>query len=159
MAKRNITTILGKVFVLVISITLLVLIISFGDLDEMYSHLRMISVVDIIVLVMILNVSLLLRVWRWKVLLADEVKASFLRLTPVFLLGKAITGFTPGNVGDPLRSVILKKSEGIPVSKSIKSILVERVADLMTVIFFSLYVLIFYFFHNLFLYNTFSSII
>ncbi|SRR3989344_276777 len=145
MSKRNITKLLGKIFVLAISILLLILIISFGDLDAMYSHLRTISVVDILILIMILNVSLLLRVWRWKVLLADEVKAPFLRLVPVFLLGKAITGFTPGNVGDPLRSVILKKSEGIPVSKSIKSILVERVADLMTVIFFSLYVLLFYF--------------
>src|SRR3989344_870942 len=92
MSKRNITKLLGKIFVLAISILLLILIISFGDLDAMYSHLRTISVVDILILIMILNVSLLLRVWRWKVLLADEVKAPFLRLVPVFLLGKAITG-------------------------------------------------------------------
>lgn len=130
--------------ILVISLLLLVLIISFGDLNQIYAHLKEISIFQLLILLALMSLAMLVRAWRWKFFLADESKIPFLRIMPIFFAGKAVTGLTPGNAGEPIRSVFLKQMEGIPVSKSMKSLIVERVIDLLIVLFFSCYVLIFY---------------
>ena len=135
---------IGKAVIFLVSILIIVLILSFADLKEVYANLRLITYFDILVALLIMTTSMLLRVFRWRLILSDEKKVSFVRITPVYFLGQAIAGFTPGNIGDPVRSVILKKTEGIPISNSIKSIMAERITDLLAVIFLSLYVLVFY---------------
>lgn len=77
------------------------------------------------------NFVVALRVLKWKVLL-DNV--SFKRLFPIQLLGISISNITPGKIAEPIKSVLLKVAENIPVSQSLPTVLWERIVDLLVLV-------------------------
>ena len=81
------------------------------------------------------TLTVFLRVLKWKVILN---KASFTDVLPVQLLGTTISNFTPGKIGEPTKSLLIKMKAGIPVSKSLTSIIWERILDVFVLILFSL---------------------
>lgn len=78
-------------------------------------------------------VSMAFRVLKWKFL----VNAPFFTLLPVQLFGMTLSNFTPGKMGEPAKALLLKARTGIPVSKSLPSIVWERILDVIVLLAFA----------------------
>lgn len=84
------------------------------------------------------NIAIILRVAKWKVLLGD---VRFRDLIPVQLLGVTVSNFSPGKAAEPTKALILKMKSRISVSESLRSIIWERVLDILVLLFLAFAVL------------------
>jgi len=76
-------------------------------------------------------VASIVRTYRWKILLNKvSIEAPFSKLYKVFNAGLFISIITPGKVGDPARCALLKTETGQSFSKSLPTIVVERIQDI-----------------------------
>lgn len=74
-------------------------------------------------------IALFIRTWRWKVLLQPIKSVSLKKLFPVLSAGYMANNIYPARAGDFLRSVLLRKKEGVPISASLATIVVEHLFD------------------------------
>lgn len=69
------------------------------------------------------------RAWRWHYLLGPIKKIPTAKMFPVTTIGYMGNNIYPARAGEVLRAVILKRKEGVPVSASLATIIVERIFD------------------------------
>ncbi len=69
------------------------------------------------------------RTWRWHYLLRPIKPISLGTLFPIVTIGYAGNNIFPARAGELLRAVVLKRDNGVPISASLATILVERVYD------------------------------
>ena len=79
-----------------------------------------------------------LRVLKWKFLLND---VNFFDLYPIQLFGITISNFTPGKIGEPFKAFLLKMTKGFNVSKTLPTILWERILDILVLLGFSFFII------------------
>jgi uncharacterized protein (TIRG00374 family) len=69
------------------------------------------------------------RAWRWHYLLKPVKKISTNAMFPITTIGYMGNNIYPARAGEVLRAIILKKKEGVPVTASLATIIVERIFD------------------------------
>jgi glycosyltransferase 2 family protein len=69
------------------------------------------------------------RSWRWHYLLRPIKSIPSFRLFPLVAIGYMGNNIYPARAGEVLRAVLLKRTEGVAVSASLATIIVERVFD------------------------------
>lgn len=69
------------------------------------------------------------RAWRWHYLLRPVKAIPTRTMFPIVTIGYMGNNIYPARAGEVLRAVILKRKEGVPVSASLATIIVERVFD------------------------------
>jgi uncharacterized protein (TIRG00374 family) len=69
------------------------------------------------------------RAWRWHYLLRPVKAISTQAMFPIVAIGYMGNNIYPARAGELLRAVVLKRREGVPVSVSLATIIVERVFD------------------------------
>lgn len=69
------------------------------------------------------------RAWRWHYLLGPIKKIPTRAMFPITTIGYMGNNIYPARAGEVLRAVILKRKEGVPVSASLATIIVERIFD------------------------------
>ncbi len=69
------------------------------------------------------------RAWRWHYLLRPVKPVSTRKMFPIVAIGYMGNNIYPARAGELLRAVVLKRREGVPVSASLATIIVERVFD------------------------------
>lgn len=69
------------------------------------------------------------RTWRWHYLLRPLKKISTASMFPVVTIGYFGNNILPARAGEVLRAFVLRKREGVPVSASLATIIVERIFD------------------------------
>jgi hypothetical protein len=69
------------------------------------------------------------RAWRWHYLLRPVKPISTRVMFPIVAIGYMGNNIYPARAGEILRAVVLKRREGVPVSASLATIIVERVFD------------------------------
>jgi uncharacterized protein (TIRG00374 family) len=69
------------------------------------------------------------RAWRWHYLLVPIKKIPTKTMFPITTIGYMGNNIYPARAGEVLRAVILKRKEGVPVSASLATIIVERIFD------------------------------
>ncbi len=74
-------------------------------------------------------VAVWIRAWRWHYLLAPIKKVPTKAMFPITTIGYMGNNIYPARAGEVLRAVILKRKEGISVSASLATIIVERIFD------------------------------
>jgi uncharacterized protein (TIRG00374 family) len=74
-------------------------------------------------------VGVWVRAWRWHYLLGPIKKISTNAMFPITTIGYMGNNIYPARAGEVLRAVILKRREGVPVSASLATIIVERIFD------------------------------
>lgn len=74
-------------------------------------------------------VALWVRSWRWHYLLRPLKAISTRTMFPIVTMGYAGNNIFPARAGEVVRAVILKRKEGVPISASLATIIVERVFD------------------------------
>ncbi len=74
-------------------------------------------------------VGVWVRAWRWHYLLKPIKEIPTKTMFPVTTIGYMGNNIYPARAGEVLRAVILKRKEGVPVSASLATIIVERIFD------------------------------
>jgi uncharacterized protein (TIRG00374 family) len=69
------------------------------------------------------------RAWRWHYLLGPIKNIPTKTMFPITTIGYMGNNIYPARAGEVLRAVILKRREGVPVSASLATIIVERIFD------------------------------
>jgi len=69
------------------------------------------------------------RSWRWHYLLRPIKAIPTGKLFPIVTIGYAGNNIFPARAGEVLRAVVLKRHEGVAISASLATIIVERVYD------------------------------
>ena len=74
-------------------------------------------------------VTLWARAWRWHYLLRPIKRIPTNKMFPIVCIGYMGNNIYPARAGEVLRAVILKRKEGVPVSASLATVIVERIFD------------------------------
>lgn len=74
-------------------------------------------------------VALWARAWRWHYLLRPIKAIPTGKMFPIVCIGYMGNNIYPARAGEVLRAVILKRREGVPVSASLATVIVERIFD------------------------------
>jgi uncharacterized protein (TIRG00374 family) len=74
-------------------------------------------------------IGMWVRAWRWHYLLGPIKKIPTRMMFPITTIGYMGNNIYPARAGEVLRAVILKRREGVPVSASLATIIVERIFD------------------------------
>jgi uncharacterized protein (TIRG00374 family) len=74
-------------------------------------------------------VGVWVRAWRWHYLLKPIKEIPTQTMFPITTIGYMGNNIYPARAGEVLRAVILKRREGVPVSASLATIIVERIFD------------------------------
>jgi uncharacterized protein (TIRG00374 family) len=74
-------------------------------------------------------VGVWVRAWRWHYLLKPIKDIPTRTMFPITVIGYMGNNIYPARAGEVLRAVILKRREGVPVSASLATIIVERIFD------------------------------
>src|SRR5512135_711169 len=74
-------------------------------------------------------IALWVRSWRWHYLLRPLKAISTRSMFPIVTMGYAGNNIFPARAGEVVRAVVLKRKEGVPISASLATIIVERVFD------------------------------
>jgi hypothetical protein len=69
------------------------------------------------------------RAWRWHYLLGPVKKIPTRQMFPITTIGYMGNNVYPARAGEVLRAVLLKRKEGVSVSASLATIIVERIFD------------------------------
>lgn len=76
------------------------------------------------------------RAWRWHYLLRPIKPITTRRLFPITVIGYLGNNIFPARAGELLRTVVLKKEQGVSISASLATIIVERIFDGVTMLAF-----------------------
>ena len=127
-----------RIISLIASLAILFLLIYFSNASEIVSILSKANFVYVFLGIAISFLLMGLRTFRWKVLLKRlDINMSLKSLFPVFMSSLFISNITPAKSGDPVRSYFLKKKTGITFSKTIPSVVIERMLDVIVLIVMS----------------------
>lgn len=74
-------------------------------------------------------VGMWVRAWRWHYLLKPIKEIPTRTVFPITTIGYMGNNIYPARAGEVLRAVILKRREGVPVSASLATVIVERIFD------------------------------
>jgi glycosyltransferase 2 family protein len=74
-------------------------------------------------------VAVWMRAWRWHYLLGPIKKIPTRVIFPITAIGYMGNNIYPARAGEVLRAVVLKRKEGVSVSASLATIIVERIFD------------------------------
>lgn len=74
-------------------------------------------------------VGVWVRAWRWHYLLRPIKQVPTRVMFPIVAIGYMGNNIYPARAGEVLRAVVLKRREGVPISASLATIIVERIFD------------------------------
>ncbi len=81
-------------------------------------------------------IGLWFRTWRWQITLNPLKHVALVTLFPMVCIGYFGNNVLPFRAGEFLRSYILKRKEGVDISSSLATVIVERVVDGLVMIMF-----------------------
>ena len=119
-----------------ISVLLLALFLVTVDLGRMLEALGDANYLFLIPGIGLYLVSVLFRTLRWQVLLRHLRPTKMTRLYPVVVVGYMANNLLPMRLGELVRSYYVGEREGISKTSALATILVERVLDALTLLFF-----------------------
>jgi uncharacterized protein (TIRG00374 family) len=116
----------------VISVASLVVLSGMVDLRAALELFRRTDPLPIVVALGVIVAELMLRSFRWSILLAgrDEPRIPTARLTPVLLIGYLGNTALPARLGELVRAYLVTLRERVSFDRSLGTVLLERVLDL-----------------------------
>lgn len=107
-----------------------------ADPGSMWSALRQISLPWVVVLLLIICVTVLLRAWRWQLLMRPFAPGvSILDASLALVICYAANIGVPRS-GEALRALSLNWTRGLPVTSVLATVVVERILDLVWLVIF-----------------------
>ncbi len=123
--KRNWKFLLG----IFISVLFLYLALRGLQFDKVWNTLQNANYIWLIPGVAMYFMAVWVRTWRWHYLLRPLKKISTKTMFPIVAIGYMGNNIYPARAGEILRAIVLKRKEGVPISASLATIIVERIFD------------------------------
>ncbi len=98
-------------------------------LDEFWDSVRQANYWWLIPGITVYFIGVWVRAWRWHYLLKPIKEIPTKTMFPITTIGYMGNNIYPARAGEVLRAVILKRREGVSVSASLATIIVERIFD------------------------------
>jgi uncharacterized protein (TIRG00374 family) len=105
-------------------------------LPDVWQSLRAADYYWLVPSVAVYFLAVLARTWRWDYLLRPIKRIPLHRLFPVVVIGYMGNNVYPFRAGELLRAFVLRQSEGVSMSSSLATIVVERVFDGLVMLLF-----------------------
>lgn len=114
---------------LAISVVFMYFALKNLKLDEFWQAMKSANYWWILPGIAVYFVGVWVRSWRWHYLLGPVKKIPTRVMFPVTCIGYMGNNIYPARAGEVLRAVVLKRREGVPVSASLATVIVERIFD------------------------------
>jgi uncharacterized protein (TIRG00374 family) len=111
------------------------------ELDKVGFYLRTADYRWLIPGVAVYFLAVWARTWRWHYLLRPIKAVPLARLFPIVCIGYFGNNVYPARAGEVIRALVLRRTEGITVSASFATIIVERVFDGLVMLLFVFFAL------------------
>jgi uncharacterized protein (TIRG00374 family) len=124
-----------------ISIIFLYLALQGLHLENVWRAVKQAKLLWLLPAITVYFVGVWVRAWRWHYLLKPLKSIPTKTMFPIVTIGYFGNNVYPARAGEVLRAYVLKRREGIPISASMATIIVERVFDgvvMLTFVFFNL---------------------
>ena len=99
------------------------------DFPSIWASLKTAQFLWILPGIAVFFVDVYVRAWRWHYMLRPLKKIPTRTMFPIVCIGYMGNNIYPARAGEVLRAVVLKRREGVPVSASLATVLVERIFD------------------------------
>jgi hypothetical protein len=120
-----------------ISIASVLLVLRVVDVGEVVAVLSRATPAPILFAVAAIMVDVVLRAWRWRILVAPMAVVPLGRVTAYLLLGYLANNVLPARAGELVRSHYLGDREGPSRVSVLGTVLVERILDVVALILLS----------------------
>ena len=114
---------------LVISVVFLYVALRGLDFGGMLTALKDAQYLWLIPGIAVYFVGVWVRSWRWHYLLRPLKKIPTRTMFPIVCIGYMGNNIYPARAGEVLRAVVLKRREGVPISASLATVIIERIFD------------------------------
>ena len=114
---------------LIISIVFLYFALNGLQLGDVWNTLAGAQYIWLIPGVLMYFLAVWVRSWRWHYLLRPLKKIPTKTMFPIVAIGYMGNNIYPARAGEVLRAIVLKRREGVSISSSLATIIVERVFD------------------------------
>jgi uncharacterized protein (TIRG00374 family) len=114
---------------LVISIGFLFFALRGMQFDQVWSAMQKAQYLWLIPGIAVYFLGVWVRAWRWHYLLRPVKKIPTNTMFPIVAIGYMGNNIYPARAGEVLRAIVLQRREGVPVSASLATIIVERLFD------------------------------
>lgn len=121
---------------LLVSVLFLYLALRGLDLPVVWQHVKNADYWWLIPGVTIYFFGVWARTWRWHYMLRALKDISLWRLFPVVCIGYMGNNIYPARIGELLRAYVLRRREGVSISASLATILLERIFDGVVMLLF-----------------------
>ena len=98
-------------------------------LEEFWDSVKQANYIWLVPGIGVYFVGVWIRAWRWHFLLGPIKKIPTGKIFPILTIGYMGNNIYPVRAGEALRAVILKRKEGVSISASAATIIVERIFD------------------------------
>jgi len=112
-----------------ISVLFIWLAVSGLKLNEFWGAVKQANYAWLIPGIGVYFIGVWVRAWRWHFLLGPIKKIPTKTMFPITTIGYMGNNIYPARAGEVLRAVILKRKEGVSISASLATIIVERIFD------------------------------
>ncbi|UCG95104.1 MAG: flippase-like domain-containing protein [archaeon] len=120
-----------RIILFIISFAILVLLVYFSNAGETVEVIAGANLFLITAAFSIWGIETLVRTLRWQVLLRRiDIRIRFPEAWKIMVASMFVSNLSPAKTGDPIRSVILKRSKDKSFSSSLSSIVIERILDI-----------------------------
>jgi len=106
------------------------------QIGQVWSALREASYGWLAPAVLVYFVAVWARTWRWHYLLGPIKAIPLRQLFPIVVIGYMGNNVYPARAGELIRAYVLRKREGISISASLATIIVERIFDGVVMLLF-----------------------
>ncbi|HLC14949.1 MAG TPA: lysylphosphatidylglycerol synthase transmembrane domain-containing protein [Thermodesulfovibrionia bacterium] len=121
-------------------LTIVFLYIAFKDIDlnEFYTALKNIDWSVITLISVMTIISILIRAWRWQILLRTLKDIPYKSVFSFTIIGLMANNVLPAHAGEFIRAFYLGKREKVSVVSAFTTIFVERLFDFISIALFFL---------------------
>ncbi len=123
----------GRALGIAISAVAFGLLVVSMDVGEAFAVLRDASPAPLILVVGVVGLQVSIRAARWRLLLPmrpDGTRPTIGSAVTALLVGYLASGVLPARLGEPIRAVVIAKSQDLPVGGAFGSVVLERVVDM-----------------------------
>lgn len=121
------------------AIALIAALFIFTDTKKVIETISKLSVLNIVFLLALVTFLIVLRAYRWKLLLAaGGMKVSTREIFAPYAAGLAVSVMTPGKVGDVFRCFLIDQNR-MKLANSLGSVMTERLQDFILLLLLSGY--------------------
>lgn len=132
-------------FIIGIILSAIFLYISFRnvELKRVWETIRSINYWWAIPFLIINIISMYIRAMRWQILLEPAVKMSSREVFSPLMICFALNSILPFRAGEFARAYVIQKKKKVPFSSAFGTVVVERIYDMLTIIFLFALLLLF----------------